>query len=81
MTKKTKNIKEETYYLAVDENGLGFIFYEPPVRSEGCWLGCCRTTAIPSYQVEKHLCIGHELTFQNNPRKITKTQVVNLERY
>ena len=81
MAKKSKKPQEDTYYLAIDENGLGFIFDEVPVRAEGCWLGCCRTTAIFPSQIEKYLDIGYELTFSNNPRKITQKEMFDLERY
>ncbi len=82
MAHKTKKPQEDTYYLAIDDNGLGFIFSEVPTRFDGCWMGVgMRTTAIFPSQIEKHLDIGYELTFSNNPRKITNTERSNLERY
>lgn len=81
MAKKSKK-PQEAYYLAIDDNGLGFIFDEVPTRFDGCWMGAgMRTTAIFPSQIEKYLDIDYELTFSNNPRKITKKEMFNLERY
>ncbi len=79
-SKKIDKPKAEVYYLAVDDNGLGYLYDEVPVRAEGCWLGVCNTTTIFSDKIAEHLDIDYELTFSNNPRKISREEAIKLVR-